>query len=155
LRKLRQAKHRDWAGRALHPEPGRRPKARSAKPVVIYDGDCDFCRFWLARWRVYLGDRLEYMPLRDPAVGQRFPDLSPDQLKRAVHLVEPDGTVYTGARAVFEALELGWSRFPIRAYRRIPGIAMLSELGYRIVASNRPFLWRLTRLFFRSVRQGD
>ena len=119
------------------------------KPVLIYDGDCDFCRYWLARWRACLGERLEYIPFQDPQVPARFPNLSVERLKTAVHLVEPDGAVHFGARAVFEALELGWSRLPIRAYRHIPGVAWLSERGYRLVAGHRPFFWRLTRLFCR------
>ena len=109
----------------------------AVKPVLIYDGDCGFCRCWLGWARNRLGDRLEYLPLQDPQVPARFPNLSRDRLQESVHLVEPDGTVCCGARAVFEALGLGWSSLPIRAYRRLPGAAQLSELGYRSVAGDR------------------
>ncbi len=124
------------------------------KPVLIYDGDCDFCKYWLARWRVRLGDRVEYIPLQDPQVVRRFPDLQAAQLKRAVHLIKPDGSVSAGARAVFETFAFGWSSMPIRAYRRIPGVAWASELGYRLVARNRPLLWRFTRAVFRVTESG-
>ena len=124
-----------------------KPEASSLRPALIYDGDCEFCRYWLARARASLGERLEYLPFQDPQIARRFPQLATDRLKEAVHLVEPDGTVYFGARAIFEALGLGWSRWPIRAYRRIPGVALISELGYRIVAHNRPLFAFLTRLF--------
>lgn len=117
------------------------------KPVLIYDGNCGFCRCWLAWARQSLGDRLEYLPLQDPHIPGRFPNLSRDRLEESVHLVEPDGTVYCGARAVFEALELGWSSLPIRAYRRIPGVGPVSELGYRFVARHRSFFAVVTRVF--------
>ena len=114
---------------------------------MFYDGDCGFCRCWLAWARTRLGDRLEYIPLQDPQVPARFPNLSRDRLKASVHLVEPDGTVFRGARAVFGALDQGWSSWPLRAYRRIPGVAPLSELGYRTVAGHRSFFGFLTAVF--------
>jgi predicted DCC family thiol-disulfide oxidoreductase YuxK len=124
-------------------------------PVLIYDGDCGFCRFWLARWRHALGDGLECIPFQDPQVAERFPNLSSDQLNQAIHLVEPDGTVYCGARAVFQALERGWSPLPLWAYRGIPGVAPVSEFAYRTVARNRPFFSRITTaLWGRSTRRS-
>ena len=116
-------------------------------PVLIYDGDCGFCRCWLAWARKALGDRLEYIPLQDPQIPPRFPGLSRDRLEESVHLVEPDGTVSRGARAVFEALDRGWSSLPIRAYRRIPGVAAVSEWGYRIIAGHRQFFSVFTVVF--------
>ena len=117
------------------------------KPVLIYDGECDFCKYWLARGRKRLGDRLEYMPLKDPQVAARFPNLAPGRLRESVHLVEPDGTVYFGARAVFEALDLGGLQWPIRAYRHLPGAAAMSEAAYRLVARHRGFFFLITKFF--------
>ncbi|MCM3879052.1 MAG: DUF393 domain-containing protein [Vicinamibacterales bacterium] len=121
-------------------------------PVLVYDGDCDFCRFWLSRWQSRLGDRLESLPFQDSRVAKRFPHLPADRLKGAVHLVASDGTIRTGAGAVFEIMSLGGRPLPMRAYRHVPGVASLSELGYRFVAANRPFFWKLTTMLFRPGR---
>jgi predicted DCC family thiol-disulfide oxidoreductase YuxK len=111
-------------------------------PVLIYDGDCGFCRYWLARVRRHVGERMEYIAFQDPQVPLRFPDLSIKRLKESVHFVASDGKVHHGARAVFEALALGGMKLPIRAYRWIPGGALLSEAVYRFVARRRKFFGR-------------
>jgi predicted DCC family thiol-disulfide oxidoreductase YuxK len=111
-------------------------------PVLIYDGDCGFCRYWLARLRRRVGERMEYLPFQDPQIPVRFPHLSISRLKESVHVVAVDGTLYKGARAVFEALALGGMKLPIRAYRWVPGGALLSEAAYRFVARRRKFFGR-------------
>jgi predicted DCC family thiol-disulfide oxidoreductase YuxK len=117
-------------------------------PVLIFDGDCGFCRFWLARWRVRLGDRLEYIPLQDPQLAERFPQLATAQLKRAVHFVDSGGVVSSGAEAVFRAFALGGSTLPLRAFRHIPGFALVSEAAYRLVANHRPLFASITTFFW-------
>jgi hypothetical protein len=29
------------------------------RPLLVWDGDCDFCRRWIERWRRIAGDRVE------------------------------------------------------------------------------------------------
>ena len=29
------------------------------RPLIVFDGDCGFCRYWLARWRRVVGDRFD------------------------------------------------------------------------------------------------
>lgn len=111
-------------------------------PVLIYDGDCGFCRYWLARLRRRVGERLEYLPFQDPQILVQFPHLTSRHLKESVHVVAVDGTVYKGARAVFEALALGGITLPKRAYRGIPGCALLSEAAYHFIARRRRFFGR-------------
>lgn len=119
-----------------------------AKPVLIFDGDCGFCRYWIARWRHRTGDSVEYLPFQEPPTAQRFPELSRERLEQAVHLVEPDGTVTAGAHAVFRTLAISGSRLPLSAYERVPGIAAVSELAYRFVANHRPLFSRITLAFW-------
>jgi hypothetical protein len=69
-----------------------------------------------------------------------------ESFRAAVHLVEPDGRLSRGALAVFRALSYGtgWEAgIPLAAYRVVPGFAALTEWGYRLVASHRPFASRL------------
>ena len=122
------------------------------KPRLIYDGDCGFCRRWVARWQVTIGEDLIYEPYQQAA--RRYPDIPVEQFKRAVHLIEPDGTVRRGAAAVFATI----GRVPGRGaswwlYRRVPGVRPVSELAYRIVAVNRrPVGWLATLLWGRDLR---
>ncbi|HEX4047377.1 MAG TPA: DCC1-like thiol-disulfide oxidoreductase family protein, partial [Elusimicrobiota bacterium] len=118
------------------------------KPVLLFDGDCGFCRFWVERWRARTGGRVDYAPAQE--AGARFPTLRPEDLAEAVALVEPGGRVSRGAEAVFRGLAYaGGGRRAWRAlYERIPPFRAASELAYRFVARRRPLFSRLTRLLW-------
>jgi predicted DCC family thiol-disulfide oxidoreductase YuxK len=47
-----------------------------AKPVLIYDGDCNFFRLWIRRWQQRTGDTVEYVSLQADSVAVQFPELS-------------------------------------------------------------------------------
>ena len=115
----------------------------AAQALLIYDGDCNFCRAGVARWRHLTGTAVDYAPYQK--VAPRFPQLSREAFVRAVHLVEPDGTVSCAAAAVVRALELGGRRAPARLYRRRALARSLMEAAYRWVANHRPLLYRLLR----------
>ncbi|HXO20644.1 MAG TPA: hypothetical protein VOA87_12055, partial [Thermoanaerobaculia bacterium] len=52
------------------------------RPLLVYDGDCDFCRYWLARWRRYLGGLVDEEPSQTAA--GRFPTIPPERFRRSV-----------------------------------------------------------------------
>ncbi|HEV3139953.1 MAG TPA: lipase maturation factor family protein, partial [Vicinamibacterales bacterium] len=124
------------------------------KPVLVFDGDCGFCRFWVSRWQCRTGDRLEYQPYQSDEVARRFPDLSGDRCKHAVQLVEPDGSVCEAAQAVFRGLaQCGGSRTGLFLYEHIPGFAPISELGYRVIARHRPLADRVRKWCWGTVAE--
>jgi len=107
----------------------------SSKPLLIYDGKCGFCKIWIDYWRKLTGDRVEYAPSQE--VGERFPQISKKEFSEAVQLVRVDGTVVSGARAVFETL----------GYKKVP-FAPAMEWGYRVVARHRDLFYHLTKWTF-------
>ncbi len=113
-----------------------RVAAPPAQPLMIFDGDCGFCRRWIARWQQTTGGLVEYLPLQDPRVAERFPELSREQLEQAVHFIARTGEVASGAEAVCRALAVRrpWA---LRFYRGVPGVAAVSEAAYRWVARHR------------------
>ena len=128
------------------PESVTRSELRPPQPLLVYDGDCGFCRFWVARWQNAVGDRVRFAPSQEVAAER--PEVPPEQFSRAVQLIQPDGSYSSGAEAVFRAL----AHAPdgggmLWLYQRFPGFAWASEAGYRVVAANRSFFSRLTRLF--------
>jgi predicted DCC family thiol-disulfide oxidoreductase YuxK len=124
-----------------------RVRSAPAKPLLVFDGDCNFCRFWIARWQRITGDRIDYLPFQDSAIAQRYPELSPSRFEQAVQLIETDGSVYGGAEAVFRALVYGM-RWPLWLYQNLPGAAPTSEFLYKIVARNRTLFSFFTRLLW-------
>jgi len=120
-----------------------------SKPLLVFDGDCNFCTLWIGRWQLMTGDRVEYLPAQDRAIATRFPEIPRQQFDTAVQLIETDGTVYSGAEAVFRVLGYSPNRqWPLRGYERSKALANLAEWAYRLVAENRPFFSRLTRWFW-------
>ena len=117
-----------------------------AKPVLIFDGDCNFCRRWISHWQQTTGDLLEYIPFQDPSVTLRFPELPREQCAQAVQLIDTDGHVYSAAHAVFRALAHE-KRWPLWLYQHVHGFAPVSEFFYRVVAAHRTSFSFLTRLF--------
>jgi predicted DCC family thiol-disulfide oxidoreductase YuxK len=75
--------------------------AKASADVVIYDGQCGFCRAQvdrLARWDGR--GRLCFLSLHDPQVAERFPDLTHSQLMHQMYVVANNGRRYAGASAV-------------------------------------------------------
>src|SRR5690348_13688945 len=88
-----------------------------ARPLVLFDGRCGFCKRWIARWRQESGDAVEYLPSSDPSVAARFPEIPVDRFASALHLVETSGRVSSGAEAVCRALADGGARrWPLALY---------------------------------------
>ncbi len=117
------------------------------RPILIYDGDCAFCRIWVDYWQRLTNERVAYQPFQTAA--DQFSDIPRTAFESAVHLVWPDGRVTSGAQAVFETLALtpgrtGW----LWLYHHAPGFAPISERAYRFVAAHRDFFYWTTRLLW-------
>ncbi len=88
-------------------------------------------------------------------VAVQFSDLPLEQLKKSVHLIETDGSVYKGAEAVFRAFVYTQKRLAVFAhwaYGRVPGFKFLSEILYNLVAQNRIFIFSLGHKMHRGKR---
>jgi len=118
------------------------------KPLMVFDGDCNFCTLWIRRWQQMTGDRVDYLPAQDPRIAAQFPEIPREQFDTAVQLIESDGAVYSGAEAVFRALAHTPNRqWPLRWCEKSPAFASFTEWAYHVVAENRKFFSLLTRWF--------
>jgi len=120
-----------------------------ADAIVLYDGDCGFCRSSLALILAWDRDqRLRPVALQDPEADRLLAGLSPEERMASWHLVDADGTVHSAGDAIeglFRLLPGGGG--PSTLARRFPSIA---RLGYRQVADLRS---PLGRLIPRSVKR--
>ncbi|MEO2137139.1 MAG: lipase maturation factor family protein [bacterium] len=114
------------------------------RPLLLFDGDCSFCRLWIERWRRSSGESVDYASSQQR--GAEFPDVAPDVFERTVVLVDVDGCVYQGAHAVLRTLAASGHDRLLVAYQRLPGFAPAAELAYRLVAANRGLASFVTRL---------
>lgn len=128
---------------------GIRVAAPPPKPLVVFDGDCNFCTLWIRRWQQLTGDAVDYLPAQVPAIAAQFPEIPREQFDTAVQLISPDGSVHSGAEAVFRALAHNPNqRWPLRLYEKFAPFANFTEWTYRLVADNRTLFSRLTRWFW-------
>jgi predicted DCC family thiol-disulfide oxidoreductase YuxK len=119
------------------------------KPLLVYDGDCNFCTLWIRRWQGVTGDRVDYLPFQDQRVEAQFPEVPRDRFESAVQLVLPDGAVLCGAEAVFRSLAFNpHGRWWLDWYEHSPAFARVSEWGYGFVARHRTGFSFLTRLLW-------
>ncbi len=120
-----------------------------SRPLLIFDGDCGFCRKWIARWKRTTGDRVQYAPSQE--VSGRFPEIPPEAFAWAVQLVTPEGEVFEGAEAVFLALAQGPGRGKgktLWCYRHLAGFADAADLAYGVAARHRTAALRVTNLLW-------
>jgi predicted DCC family thiol-disulfide oxidoreductase YuxK len=126
-----------------------RVAAPPPRPLLVFDGDCNFCAWWVRRWQQMTGDLVDYLPVQDASITAQFPEIPRQQFDTAVQFIETDGSVYSGAEAVFRTLAHHPNhQWLLRGYENSKLIASLTEWTYHLVAENRTFFSLLTRWFW-------
>ncbi len=115
------------------------PDESSQTDVVIYDGECNFCRAGVRKlWQLdFGGSRLSFLSLHDERVAKRYPDLSHDDLMRQMYIVDSKGARHGGADAVrylSRRLPSLWLAAPVL---HVPGTANVWRWLYTQVAKRR------------------
>src|SRR5262245_9678528 len=117
------------------------------RPLLIWDGKCDFCRLWIERWREITAGKVDYVPYQE--VADRFPEISREEFGRAMVFIQPDGETFFAAEAVYRSLRYRSSRrWLVWSYDHVPGFAAISEIGYKFVARHRGVGSTFTRLLW-------
>src|SRR5438874_6665164 len=117
------------------------------KPLMIWDGECHFCRHWIERWREITAGEVEYAPYQE--IADRFPEIPREQFQRSVVYIDKTGQVFVAAEAVYRSLlSRGSKKWLWWGYQHVPGFAAVSEFGYKLIARHRPFASAITRLLW-------
>jgi predicted DCC family thiol-disulfide oxidoreductase YuxK len=121
---------------------GARPHATPGEPagdVVLYDADCGFCRWCVAKVLAWdRRGRLQPMAIQDPAAGRLLAGVPPAARLESWHLAGADGRLYS-AGAAFPPLlrSLPGGRLPAALAAAAP---RATERLYRLVADRRAAL---------------
>lgn len=115
------------------------------RPVLVFDGDCGFCRLWIERWRAATGGRVDYAPYQSEAA--RHPEVERENFTQAIHFFE-NGRTSRAAEAALRALSYAPRLSWLPLIYGLPGFAPIAEAVYRFVAARRPLFSRLTVLLW-------
>jgi predicted DCC family thiol-disulfide oxidoreductase YuxK len=109
------------------------------RPVLLYDGDCRFCRF-MARGIEAL-DRhhgFGFLPFDDELASNLLAPLPGDEWEHSMHLVFPDGSIVSAGDALAELSQVlplgGVLTAAAHDHRRVRGAF---HWGYGLVADRR------------------
>ncbi|MGK0407009.1 MAG: putative DCC family thiol-disulfide oxidoreductase YuxK [Roseivirga sp.] len=118
-------------------------------PVLIWDGECEFCAFWVIFWKEKLGLAIGYRTFQDAALD--FPDINKREFLVASHFIETDGSIYKGARSAYRSLyHVNKFKFLDRLYLRQAWFRKMSDKMYRLVSHNRSTFFRVTKFLYGS-----
>jgi predicted DCC family thiol-disulfide oxidoreductase YuxK len=116
------------------------------QPLVVYDGDCGFCRARVDGWREAIGQQIQFVPFQE--LGGKLAPLGEAEFRRAVHYLNTNGNAYWGAEALFRAMaDCSRKRWLLWLYTWFPPFAIAAEFVYRSIAANRAPIALVYRLW--------
>ncbi|CAL67009.1 thiol-disulfide oxidoreductase DCC family protein [Christiangramia forsetii] len=116
------------------------------KNILIWDGDCGFCKFWKTRWQEKTKGKIVFKTFQDYA--SHFPDIPIKEFKKASRLIETDGKIYGGPDSAYRSLWHSGNKVWHQLYNSNSIFRSLSNHGYNHIAKNRSFYFKLTKLLF-------
>ena len=119
----------------LLPSPADRPDS----DVVVYDGECQFCRNSVNRLHRLDGKgRLSFLSLHDPLTRELCPNLTHEQMMAQMYVIErPSGRQHGGAAAIRYLSRHMPRLWPLVPVLHMPFCMPIWEWLYRQVAIRR------------------
>lgn len=120
---------------------------RPERPILIWDGACPFCEYWVSRWRKITGKKVDYIPYQK--IHTEIPDIQQSDFQQAARLIDQEGKVYNGPEAAYWCLRFGkrWTGL-LAKYGKFSWFRFLSDKAYDYIAHHRTFLLKVTWLLW-------
>jgi predicted DCC family thiol-disulfide oxidoreductase YuxK len=108
------------------------------KPVIVYDGECRFCIWSVARvQKKDKQDQFDYLPRQTPGIEDHFPKLVSSDFDTGMRLMVSADDIYVGADAVYQI----YRRLPpfhlVAWLYRVPLLHLFFRAGYALIARYR------------------
>ena len=118
------------------------------KPMMVWDGECGFCKYWITNWKSRTGSNIEYRTYQE--VASHYADIPLKEFKKASRLIETDGKVFNGPDSAFRSFTYFKKKLSIwhRWYSEYKWFTSISDHTYNFIAKHRSFMFKLTKLFF-------
>jgi predicted DCC family thiol-disulfide oxidoreductase YuxK len=113
------------------------------RPLLVYDGECQFCAYWARYWQKLTGDAVDYRPYQ--AVAPQYPQIPIAEFQRGVQYIAAGGQRASAAEASFLTLSHARGKgYWLALYRKLPGFAAVSEWTYAFIAARRSAFYRIS-----------
>jgi predicted DCC family thiol-disulfide oxidoreductase YuxK len=119
------------------------------RPLVIYDGECKFCRQQLRNLQRAAGRHFQAASFRESGFFEHHKEVSPDECQKALQFIDAAGRKFSGAEAVVRILALNRLFCPLTCLYYIPGIRKLCNVTYENISLNR---YKISRWRWVSTR---
>ncbi|NUU19922.1 MAG: DUF393 domain-containing protein [Streptomycetaceae bacterium] len=108
----------------------------TARPVLVFDGDCGFCTKSVEAIERWLDPDVEITAWQHTDLGEL--GVTEERASEEVLLVTPTGEVYGGAEAFAKLLAYQRGVWSVPgAVMQIPPLSLLADQAYRLIADNR------------------
>ena len=106
------------------------------RPLLIYDGECQFCIKWVNKFKISTADHVTFIPLQN--IPLDFSYVTRAACLKSVHFINIDDKTSKGAEAIFQLFySSNKARIFFILYKWIPPFRFISELIYSWIARNR------------------
>jgi predicted DCC family thiol-disulfide oxidoreductase YuxK len=117
------------------------------RPLLVYDGDCQFCAYWARYWQKLTGAAVIYRPYQEAA--PQYPQIPIADFQRGVQYIAPDGHHASAAEASFLTLSHARGKgYWLTLYKNLPGFAAVAEWIYAFIAAHRSVFYRISLLLW-------
>jgi predicted DCC family thiol-disulfide oxidoreductase YuxK len=111
-------------------------RVEPAPPLFVFDGDCGFCRKWVAWVEGKVDGPVTFVAYQ--SLDLTHIALRPEQVQTASYWVDEEGRTYRGNRSFTQALRRGHGAWRVLgAVGDLPGVRWVLTPFYRWVVRNR------------------
>jgi predicted DCC family thiol-disulfide oxidoreductase YuxK len=112
------------------------------KPLMVFDGNCGFCKYWIAKWKLMTGNLIDYQPYQEATKSIR--DIDEIHFKQAVRFIDTEGMIKSGPEAAYYTYYIrGKSKFLFDWYKNKKWFKKLNDIVYQWIADNRSFVFNV------------
>jgi predicted DCC family thiol-disulfide oxidoreductase YuxK len=110
----------------------------AAKPTVLFDGTCPFCRKQAVRLRALTRGRVAFESAYDPGVRDRFPMVPQHGMLGEMKFVDAGGRLFGGAAAIAQAFITSGGILGLGAHLyKVPPVTQIANALYKRAAAKR------------------
>jgi len=118
------------------------------KTKIFFDGNCVLCDWEISHYQRVAPELFELLDISDPTFDATKYGFSPEALSIDMHVLTPQGELKIGVDAFAHI----WSRIPkfrkLEKLIRLPVIYSLIKLAYKVFTKVRPYLPKISAIWF-------